>query len=197
MPGRPKIRARRQQQAIDAGDTPPVVFKEVEVFSNAARTGETLRMLEGEVLSQEPDNPPPPRNPAESFARLDQRGLEEVLALIADGLSQREICARIGARPAHLHSWVDSQQAQSRVRAARAAGAQAWLDRGFAAIDGAQTLAELAKAREVAQMCRKYAQVLNPREYSDRVQVDTHIETDDDAATIDARLKLLMATIKA
>ena len=194
MPGRPKSRERRQHQAIEQGVEGPVLYSAEP--NGAMRAGEVLQAIEGELIEASPDNPPPPRNPAESFARLEQRGLEEVLALIAEGLTQKEICERIGVRPAHMHSWIDSQQAGSRVRAAKAAGAQAWLDRGFAAIDGAQTLAELAKAREIAQMCRKYAQVMNPREFSDRVQVDATIEQVDDAAAIDAKMRLLMASIE-
>lgn len=152
--------------------------------------------ITGEVIVREVDHPPPPRDAQESFARLEQRGVEEVLALIAEGHSQRELCDRIGVRPAHLHSWLDGQQAQARVRAAKRAAAQAWLDRGLAAITSATSLTDLAKARELAAMCRKYAQVADPATFSDRVQVDAHIEQGDDPATIEAKLKLLLATIK-
>jgi hypothetical protein len=79
------------------------------------------------------------------------------------------------------------------MREARGLAAQAWLDRGLAAIEDAESLAALAKAREIASMCRKYAAIADPS-FSDRVQVDTTVKAEDQAS-IDAKLRLIMGQV--
>jgi hypothetical protein len=158
-------------------------------------TLETIeRVITGELLPAPADNPPPPRNYEESAQRLGHMGLDEVLALVEEGHSTREICARIGTRPAHLTRWIGSTEgADSRVRASRTKAAQAWLDRGLAALEDADSAIGLAKAREIAQICRKYASVYDTA-FSDRVQVDTTIKAED-PGSIDAKLRLLVQQV--
>lgn len=158
---------------------------------------EMPRVVAGEVI---PATPPPKKYPLapvdfeQSIERLRRIGLDEVLALIVEGHSQRELCLRIGTRPSHLQRWIDSTEgAVSRAREARKMAAQAWVDRGLAAIADAVTPMDLAKGREMALMCRKYAALCDPS-YSDRVQVDTTIKAED-ASSIDARLRLLVQQV--
>jgi hypothetical protein len=154
---------------------------------------EAERVITGEVI-RPIEYPPEPRNYAESVERLQVTGLEQVLGLIEDGHSQREICKRIGTRPAHLNRWLSSMpEAATRAHDARLRGAQAWLDRGLAAIEDAHSVMDLAKARELAQICRRYAAIYNPA-FSDRVQVDTTVKSEDPAA-IDAKLRSLVQQV--
>jgi len=197
MPGRPNAR----RQLLEAGvmvdvRSPANLAEAAMLLRHNASTRDVMEALEGEVIPAPEEYPPEARTKAEAHARLDAIGLDDVLAFITDGLSQREVCRRVGVRTVHLGSWLADQHQPARVREARRQAAQAWLDRGFAALAEAADPFALAKAREVAAMCRKYAQVLNPSEYSDRVQVEATVESVDDPASIDARMRLLMSTIK-
>ena len=192
MPGRPLGRRKR----LEAGEALDVRSPaNLAVALNAGKS-DVLAALEGEVLPAPEVYPPEARTKGEAYGRLDAVGLEDVLAMITEGLSQRELCRRVGVRTVHLGSWLADQHQPARVRLARRQAAQAWLDRGFATLAEARDPFELARARELAAMCRKYAQVLNPSEYSDRVQVESVQESVDDPASIDARMRLLMSTIK-
>ena len=208
MPGRPKTRAklglpgmdkeqemqRLEAMRLAAQGRPP---KGVMHPATSMDTGQVLTVIEGELVSDAPIYPPPPRDRTESYARLDQHGIGEYLDLLTDGLTQAEICKRIGTRPAHLVSWLASQpQFAGRVREARRAGAQAWLDRSFQVLDDADSLTALAQARELSAVCRKYAAILDPGAYSDRMVIDAKVEVAEDPATIDAKLKLLLTQIE-
>jgi len=149
--------------------------------------------ITGELLhARRPSDPPLELGDYQtSEARLRAAGLETVLDLMGDGHSIREISRQLGVRQAHLNRWLASiPDGENRVREARVKAAQAWLDRGLAAIEDAETLAALAKAREIAAMCRKYAAIADPS-FSDRVQVDTTVKAEDQAS-IDAKLRLIM-----
>jgi hypothetical protein len=156
-----------------------------------------LRTIEGEVIPVAPrptKYPEPPRDYHESVDRLRDKGLDEVLSLVEEGHSMRELCLRIGTRPAHLNRWIASTEgADARMREARRNAAQAWLDRGLAAVANAVTPMGLAKGREIAHMCRKYAAICDPS-YSDRVQVDTTVKAAD-PQSIDAQLRLIQAEV--
>lgn len=158
---------------------------------------ELPRVIDGEVI---PATPPPRKYPlapvdfGQSVDRLRLVGLDELLALTIEGHSQREVCLRIGTRPSHVQRWIASiEGAEPRMREARKLAAQAWVDRGLAAIADAVTPMDLAKGREMALMCRKYAALCDPS-YSDRVQVDTTIRAED-PGSIDAKLRLLVQQV--
>lgn len=155
------------------------------------------RVLNGEYLPKarpETPAPPPPVDYQESVTRLEALGLDEYLALLEEGHSERELCKRLGTRPRHLKRWLTSTPGtEQRVREARKAAAQAWLDRGLAVLQEAESLQDLAKAREISMICRKYAAILDSA-YSDKVQVDTTVRVAD-PAVIDQRLALLVRQV--
>lgn len=196
----------------------PIAFAEtvermrVEASMRPPRTGGRVPMVHSEVLRgmvesitgvlmpadaglYDPEHPPePPRDYAESVGRLGLIGLEGVMDLVEEGHSNREICERLGTRASHLSRWLASiPEGDTRMREARTRGAQAWLDRGLAVIEESGNLVDLAKAREVAALCRKYAAIYNPT-FSDRVQVDTTIKAED-PESIDQKLRLLVAGV--
>jgi hypothetical protein len=158
---------------------------------------ELPRQVGGEHIPASPPPskyPDPPRDYEESVERLRLFGLDNVLALTEEGHSNREVCLRVGTRPNHLSRWIASIEAgETRAREAKRKAAQAWVDRGLAALENATGALELAKAREIALMCRKYAALCDPS-YSDRVQVDTTVKAED-PGSIDARLRLLVADV--
>lgn len=100
---------------------------------------------------------------------LDSIGIDAVAASIENGLTQREIAAEAGCDPMTLNRWLHANPLRSaRARAAMAASAEAWLDRGLAAAESATDLMEVARSRVIAQECARRAAVRNPA-YRDKV----------------------------
>ena len=189
-----------EEMKLAASMRPPRTGKPTSRMNKLTMTQlleELPRVVDGEVIPATPPPrkyPPAPVDYAQSVERLRHMGLDEVLALTIEGHSQREVCLRIGTRPSHVQRWMASMEgAEARMREARKLAAQAWVDRGLAAIADAVTPMDLAKGREMALMCRKYAALCDPS-YSDRVQVDTTIKAED-PGSIDAKLRLLVQQV--
>lgn len=191
---------RLEQLKLEAALRPPRVGRppssEMQTMTQSQFRQHADAVLSGEVIPAAKNNTPPPApgNYQLSETRLALEGLEEIAARIEDGYSMREICVELGVRTSHLNRWIDSiPEGATRVRDARRKAAQAWLDRGLEALENAHTLQDLAKAREIATMCRKYASIADPS-YSDRVQVDTTIKEQDPSA-IDRKLALIVSQV--
>lgn len=192
---------RVERMKVEAAARPPRTGRppsnEFQTMTMSQAAEEIARVVSGDVIAP---SPPPDRYPAapknfeESERRLRDLGLDEYLALVVEGHSEREICKRIGTRPAHLARWIESMpEGRTRAREAQHKAARAWLDRGLAAVADAETLTELAKAREIAAICKRYAAICDPS-FSDRVQVDQTIKAED-PSTIDQRLRALVGQV--
>lgn len=106
--------------------------------------------------------------------QLDDLGIEQICEYIEAGKSQSEIARALDIWPSQLTKWIDSDDERSaRAKLARQRSAEGWMDRGLKALveipdDG--TGAQIARAREIAQHCRKMAAIRNPQ-YSDKTTI--------------------------
>lgn len=104
------------------------------------------------------------------MAYLDTIGIDKIAAQIEAGLSQRNLAKEYAVDVAELNRWLHATpQRSARARAAMHESAEGWLDRGLAAIEDAPgDVAEIARARAIAQECARRAAVRNPA-YRDKV----------------------------
>jgi hypothetical protein len=106
---------------------------------------------------------------------LNNIGIEAICDRIQCGESQAEIARSLDIYPAQLCRWIsDDEQRTARAKIARHMSAESWMDRGLSTLgeipdDG--STAQIARAREIAQHCRKMAQIRNPREYGDKLEL--------------------------
>lgn len=107
------------------------------------------------------------------MASVDILDEQTVIALIAEGATQRELAEKFGVRLSALNGWLHATEERSaRAREAMMVSAEAWLDRGMQALmDAPPDNAEIARARAIEQHCARRAAIRNPRRYGDKIQV--------------------------
>lgn len=191
---------RLEHLKLEAAMRPPRTGKapsnEYQTMTSTALRDHIEQVLTGEVIPAPvaSEEPPIPGDYRTSETRLAMEGLEEITGRIEDGESLREICRSIGVRASHFNRWIASMpEGDTRVRDSRRKAAQAWLDRALEVLEDAVTLADLAKAREIAAICRKFASIADPS-FSDRVQVDTTVKAED-PTSIDRKLAMIVAQV--
>src|SRR5437867_3855721 len=107
-------------------------------------------------------------------AALERTGLDQILARIRAGESQREIADSLQVDVSTLNRFLRSNAERAEAtRAAMTESAEAWLDRGLRELEQAkgQDNAEMTRVRAVAMECARRAAIRNPR-YSDKQQVE-------------------------
>ncbi len=109
---------------------------------------------------------------------LDEKGLDWLCDELANGQTQRAICADLGINPATLCYWIASDPKRSaRTREARISAARLWEERAGQVIEEAQDQFALAKAKELAHHYRWKASKANPKEFGDKVTAE-HVGAD-------------------
>lgn len=94
--------------------------------------------------------------------------LEAIWSRIESGDSQAEIARDLGVVPSTLSELLNKPEHAERSARARELSAEAWLDRGLAALEQAPADSnEIARARAIAQECARRAAIRNPR-YSEK-----------------------------
>lgn len=167
------MRAAKARAAADeaaaaeaAGEDPPLVQPVRLRDGFLTEDAETID-ADGPAFFRREDKP---LKPAELIAQF---GLEAICDAIADGESMRAIATRIGVTHATFLRWISGNpERQAKYRAALALSAISCDDKALQELESAQTVTEIARAREVASHLRWRAKVRNPRDYGDRQQVD-------------------------
>lgn len=113
------------------------------------------------------------RKPARAFDKLDAAGLERILDRVRDGQTAKAIAADIGVSQSMFWAWLDRISAHDLYTRARADSAEAWAERGLAAIETCDDTnsASVNKARYLESHCRWRAGIANSR-YSEKQQVE-------------------------
>lgn len=97
--------------------------------------------------------------------------IDDILERISSGESQAEISRSIGLSPARLSEILNAnEEISERSARARSISAEAWLDRGLAAIESAMDKTgsvDASAAKAYAQECARRAAIRNPQ-YSDK-----------------------------
>lgn len=121
--------------------------------------------------------------------RLVSFGEDRIVEMIFSGSTQDEISKLVGVGVGSLNTWLHAVPERSaRAREAMSASAEAWLDRGFDALNSAPPdNAEIARARAIEQHCARRAAIRNPKygekksiEHSGKVGLESLIAGDDD-----------------
>ena len=99
--------------------------------------------------------------------------LDAVLDRIMNGESQAEIARDLGITPGRLSQLLgEDEEIAKRSARARSISAEAWLDRGLAAVESAMDKTgnvDASAAKAYAQECARRAAIRNPQ-YRDKVQ---------------------------
>jgi len=93
-------------------------------------------------------------------------GIEAICEQIEQGDSQAEIARGLGISCAALSAWLNNSANHERSARARSLSAEAWLDKGLAAIESALAKTgdiDATAARAYAQECARRAALRNPR----------------------------------
>lgn len=102
---------------------------------------------------------------------LTPEQIDDILERISSGESQAEISRSIGLSPARLSEILNAnEEISERSARARSISAEAWLDRGLAAIESAMSKSgdvDASAAKAYAQECARRAAIRNPQ-YSDK-----------------------------
>ena len=134
----------------------------------------------------------------QGLKKLDAIGEDLILQRIESGESEGEISRSLGIGYSSLARWIRlNPEREVAVRDSRRQSARAWYDRGLAALEASSTMFDLAKAREIANHCRKYAAVINPREFSERVSIEAEVTPSQSITEIDAKLQALLGASTA
>ena len=113
-----------------------------------------------------------PRVDAKAEITLDSAGIEAVSDMIANGVTYRDIAAMYGIGLGRLCAWIEADAERSHACArAREVSGQAYDEMASQIISDAKDPFDLAKAKELAVHWRWRAKAVNPRRYSDKVQV--------------------------
>lgn len=111
---------------------------------------------------------------------LDDVGIEAICAKIEAGESQSEILTSLGVSVGTFYRWLNGDSERTaRAAKARTASAEGWMDRGLKELEAIPkngTKAEIARARELVQHCRKMAAIRNPTAYGDKLDISGNIE---------------------
>jgi predicted transcriptional regulator len=121
-------------------------------------------------MNAKPDFSEAPTQQLTAKQRLDLIGIDEIAAMIEEGHSQVQVAQTLGVRQSTLNEWLHSRPDRSaRARAAMSASAEAWLDNGLRyLLDAPADMAEIGRAKALAQECARRAAVRNPA-YRDKV----------------------------
>lgn len=114
----------------------------------------------------------PHQSPAKD--KLEAIGIDAICERIKAGETQNEIAKSIGVSTGSLSMWMDNDQNLEQSARARAASAEAWLDRGLECIASAlkkEGGIDASAAKAYAQECARRAAIRNPK-YRDKVDVD-------------------------
>ena len=99
--------------------------------------------------------------------KLDKLGIEAVCERIEAGETQRELSKSIKVSIGALNAWLNRDAHAKRYQQAKEASAEAWLDRGLEAIEGALKIKgaknDAQAARAYAQECARRAALRNPK----------------------------------
>lgn len=102
--------------------------------------------------------------------------IEEILELIIEGLTFREIAEKVGLSLSGLHNFLCKAEHSARVTAAMAISADGFADKAEEVLTNLKpksTLVEFQRARELAQHYRWKSAKRNPRKYSEKVDITT------------------------
>ena len=94
--------------------------------------------------------------------------MSEILALIRDGKSHKEISKGLGVSHSTLCGWLSQPEHFDQSARAMLASAEAWLDRGLDAIENNE---DAHRGRYIAQECARRAGIRNMH-YRERVGID-------------------------
>ena len=97
--------------------------------------------------------------------------MSEILALIRDGKSHREISTGLGVSHGVLCLWLSKPEIVEHSARAMLASAEAWLDRGLDAIENTE---DAHRGRYIAQECARRAGIRNMH-YRERVGIDAKL----------------------
>jgi transcriptional regulator with XRE-family HTH domain len=113
------------------------------------------------------------RRAAPARKAIERAGTEEILSLIRQGKSQREIARRLKVDVSTLNRFLRANADESDLKQAMSESSEAWLDRGMQTLERAKggDSAEVARARAIALECARRAAIRNPK-YSDRSAVE-------------------------
>ena len=121
---------------------------------------------------------------------LDAIGIETICDRIGAGESQRDIVAGLGMSVMGLNRWLHANADHALQSArARSESAEAWLDKGLAAIESSMSKSgdvDPHAARAYAQECARRAAIRNPQ-YRERTSVDVTGTTINIRALLDLR----------
>lgn len=110
---------------------------------------------------------------------LAHRGIKkpdvaEIIAMIENGISYREIGAKYGVDAATITAWVHAPEWAQQSARALASSAEAWLDRGLAELE-ASSNEGATRARYIAHECARRAGIRNMH-YRERMGIDAKID---------------------
>ena len=97
--------------------------------------------------------------------------MSEILALIRDGKSHREISKGLGVSHGVLCLWLSKPEILEHSSRAMLESAEAWLDRGLDAIEHTE---DANRGRYIAQECARRAGIRNMH-YRDRMSIDAKL----------------------
>ena len=102
-----------------------------------------------------------------------------ILDEIASGVSQSEICKRMGIPNMTMCDWLSDSVRAARARTARLQSAEAWMLRGKEYLENVAedaTNPQIQKAKLLSEHCYRMAKIVNPREYGDKIDVTGKID---------------------
>lgn len=136
------------------------------------------------------DKPEPDRRRQTAAERLDEIGIDEIAGRIRAGESQREISTALSMSVDRLSCWLHATPERSaRARAAMAASAESWIDRGHAyLLDAPSDAVEIARARALEQHCARRAAIRNPHGYGDKLGVQHSGEVNITISAVESQL---------
>jgi hypothetical protein len=108
-------------------------------------------------------------------AALDAHGIEAFIDDILDGLSYADIAQKLGIGKSSVFRWIAIDPARSaRTREALTQSAQSEDEKAVAYLTGSDGNKHSdAIRRELAAHCRWRARVRNPKEYGDKLEIDS------------------------
>ena len=124
-------------------------------------------------------NAPAPKGSRQQV--LDTVGVETICQRIEAGEAQAEIAGSLDVSIATLSEWLNGDPERSaRARIARQVSAEGWMDRALSVLadipdDG--STAQISRAKELAQHCRKMAAIRNPAGYGDKIDVRAVVDS--------------------
>jgi hypothetical protein len=104
-------------------------------------------------------------------------GNETLIQRLLEGKTYAEMAEEFGCGVATMHAWLHAEDIAERSARAREESAEAWLDRGLAAISSSMHKSgdvDPSAARAYAQECARRAAIRNPR-FRESTKVDANV----------------------